>query len=88
MSDHESAFCICVLVSLLGLGLPDAAPVRRTDVHLRGVLADSLCVDATGLGCSPVILLGDQTHFRTIFVDTKLKKVYFFDPMGTSLTAS
>ena len=56
------------LVSRLGLGLPDAAPARPTDVHLRDVLADSLCLDATSLGCSPVIVLGDQTHFRTTWV--------------------
>ena len=56
------------LVSRLSLGLPDAAPARRTDVHLRDVLADSSCLDAASLGCSPVIVLGDQTHFRTIWV--------------------
>ena len=65
------------LVTLLGMALPASPPTRRADVHLRDVLADSLGLDDTSLGCSPVIVIGDQAHFRTIFVHAKLKTVYF-----------
>ena len=34
------------LVTLLGLDLPASPPTRRTDVHLRDVLADSRGLDA------------------------------------------
>ena len=54
------------LIANLSAGPPDVQPTRRNEIALREVLADSLGVVGSSAMSSPNIVIGDQTHYRTL----------------------
>lgn len=67
---------ITILIAILQRGIDQLA----SSIGLGEVLHDSFGLDGNSQASSPAIIIGDQTHFRNLFIRAPSKTVYY-DPM-------
>ena len=68
------------LIELLGRDPEAIGP--DASVGLKDVLYDSLCLHPDSRSSSPFIVVSDQSHYTTVFVQAQCKTMDFFDPLA------